>query len=336
MRNIIARSGQGLARIGIASMMLVVIVCMTPGTAAATGNQKTSPFTHSNCTPQITSVSSFAAKQTQNVRIKGTCFGVGNTFSNADSPYFKITINASEWAGCHIGAGEDDAVTCTVSSWTDNSITFSGFNGAYGQNNWVVNPGDDVTIKVWNARTSQGPGVCIVLAGGVGTNCKVTPSVTFANQNWNCLTAACTQRVKAGQKQPLYQCAEFVARSLAFEGLMPGLASDSPQSAYGSYQPGNGKTYNLLLINPKKGPNTLAVYLLDFGLAENIGQNLSSASTGDAVVLLNNGIPEHIVIITVLGSSTSSTFIDGHNTARHDFALSQEIVGFTSWYILHI
>lgn len=160
--------------------------------------------------------------------------------------------------------------------------------------------------------------------------------VTFANQNWNCATATCAQRVKAGQKQPAYQCAEFVARSLAYKGLLPGLASDSPQSAYGSYQPGNGKTYDLLLITPTSGLNTLADYLLDYGLAENIGQNLSSASVGDAVVFDDNGIPEHIVLITVMGASTSSTFIDGHNTARYHFALSNEIAGFNSWYILHI
>ena len=338
MRNRIAFFGQGVAHIGIASMMLIVMVCTTLGTAAAAGNQKTSLFTHSNCTPHITSVSSFAAEQTQNVNIKGSCFGVGNTYSNTDSPYFEISMNqssSSEWNACYTNGSGYDFVTCTVSSWTDNSITFSGFNGDYGQNNWVVNPGDDVTIQVWNAQTGQGPGICIALAGGSGTNCTVPPSVTFANQNWNCYTAACTQRVTAGQKQPLYQCAEFIARSLAYEGLMPGLASNSPQSAYGSYQPGNGKTYNLLLINPKKGSNTLAVYLLDFGLAQNIGQNLSGASAGDAVVLLNNGIPEHIVIITVLGSSTASTFIDGHNAARYHFALSREISGFSSWYILH-
>ncbi len=44
---------------------------------------------------------------------------------------------------------------------------------------------------------------------------NVTATVEFANDNWNCAVADCSSHVQEGQYQPNYQCAEFVARSLA-------------------------------------------------------------------------------------------------------------------------
>jgi hypothetical protein len=138
-----------------------------PGTGGNGGTQSSS-----SCIPHIISVSSFAAGQAQNVDIEGSCFGVNNAFSNGDSPYFKITINRStpsEWHACYTGDDPADSVTCNVSSWTNNSITFNGFTGAYGGGNWVVNPNDALTIDVWNPQKGQSPGECTVIAGTVGT-----------------------------------------------------------------------------------------------------------------------------------------------------------------------
>lgn len=126
----------------------------------------------SGCTPQITSISSFAAQQTQSVTIKGKCFGTGNTVSSSDTPYFKITTEpstASEWHACYTNDAPADFVTCNITSWTNTSITFSGFTGQYGQNGWVVNQGNTLLINVWNPQTNQGPGTCTVIAGTPGT-----------------------------------------------------------------------------------------------------------------------------------------------------------------------
>jgi hypothetical protein len=67
-------------------------------------------------------------------------------------------------------------------------------------------------------------------------------AVAYADSHWNCATAACTSRVPAGSGQNSFQYAEFVARSLAAEGKVPGLTSNSSQSAYGSYHARNGQT----------------------------------------------------------------------------------------------
>jgi len=172
-------------------------------------------------------------------------------------------------------------------------------------------------------------------------------AVTFANDNWACLTAACTTKVpKQGDAQPDYQCAEFVARSLAYPGYMPGLATDSSQSAYESYNPhlSNGRIYDLLAITPEISPTGygLQEYLLNSGFGTKIGTNLSEAVAGDMVVFMGtvkgvSGIvPAHTAIIVVKGSSTSKTLVDAHNDAAYKYPLSSEATGFDSWYIIHI
>lgn len=169
--------------------------------------------------------------------------------------------------------------------------------------------------------------------GGIA-RAATNPAVSFANTRWNCLTADCATRVKQGAAQPNYECAEFVARALAYADDMPGLNYYASQSDFEYYQPGDGKTYDLLLITPVSGYHTLADFLLDYGWG-NVGPHLNGAVAGDVVVFDDNGIPEHTVIISVMGASTSSTKIDAHNNARYDYPLSDEISGFDSWYILH-
>jgi len=46
-----------------------------------------------------------------------------------------------------------------VQSWTDTDITVKGFNGSYGQNGWLLNPGDEIEIAVWNPQSGVGPAV---------------------------------------------------------------------------------------------------------------------------------------------------------------------------------
>src|SRR5579884_3726643 len=69
--------------------------------------------------------------------------------------------------------------------------------------------------------------VLLVIAAGTfvllprGSAQAVNAAVAYADSHWNCATAACTSRVSAGSPQPSFQCAEFVARALAAEGLVP-------------------------------------------------------------------------------------------------------------------
>lgn len=166
------------------------------------------------------------------------------------------------------------------------------------------------------------------------------PAVAFANSHWNCTTAACTSRVGAGAAQSSYQCAEFVARSLATDGYIPGLKNNSSQSAYGSYKPGNGKTYDLLAITPGiagPGIGTLADFFTTYGYFRNVGKNVGNAVPGDMVVFMNSsGTPEHVVLIISSNYTIASIRIDAHNSARYNYPLSNEIAGFSNWYILHI
>jgi hypothetical protein len=125
------------------------------------------------CTPSISSVGSFTATGTQTVQISGSCFGTGNTSSGADTPYFRITDVTANWNACWTNDPGTDSITCSVSSWTNNEITFTGFNGGYGTGTWVVNSGDLIKIQVWNAQSGKGPATYEVTAGG-SADCCVT------------------------------------------------------------------------------------------------------------------------------------------------------------------
>jgi hypothetical protein len=186
------------------------------------------------------------------------------------------------------------------------------------------------------------------------------PAVAYANSHWNwtfynhATRQACTngdssgcfpaKNAAAGQFQPQFQCTEFVSRALAAEGFIPGRNANSAQTgknSFETYKPGNGKTYDLLLVTPDSTHHTLVQFLETFGYAKNVGHNLGNAEPGDMVVfndLGSNGKPvaAHIGLIVKKGKTTAATLIDAHNTARHNFSLKSEISGFSSWYILHI
>jgi Divergent InlB B-repeat domain/IPT/TIG domain len=98
------------------------------------------------CTPTITSVGTFSTSATQTVSILGDCFGTQSAISDGTTAYFRIGDNTESWAGCH----SSDSITCSISSWTGDSITFTGFSGSFGSGSYVIKSGDSLTINVWN------------------------------------------------------------------------------------------------------------------------------------------------------------------------------------------
>jgi hypothetical protein len=149
-------------------------------------------------------------------------------------------------------------------------------------------------------------------------------AVTFADANWNCATAACTSRVAAGAAQPNYECAEFVARSLAAEGKVPGLTSSSSQSAYGSYRAKNGQTYDLLWVGVDasgyndEGIPGLYQYLTQNGVGTNIGNTPSSAVPGDVTFHFEG--QGHTGLLVQTGSNPLADF---HNNARYHVSYTE-------------
>ena len=140
--------------------------------------------TGETCAPQITSVSAMAAAETQTVTITGTCFGTSNYQPEgySDSGSFAITDvdppnGGAWWQGCFQNNQSGfNYVTCNITNWSDTSITFSGFSGSYGTNDWSLTAGDAVVISVWDADTvgtgsPVGPANCIVTVGAGATDC---------------------------------------------------------------------------------------------------------------------------------------------------------------------
>jgi Putative peptidoglycan binding domain/Putative amidase domain len=143
-------------------------------------------------------------------------------------------------------------------------------------------------------------------------------AVAYADAHWNCATAACTSRVPAGSGQPNFQCAEFVARSLAAEGKVPGLTANSSQAAYGSYHARNGQTYDLLWVGVDasgyndEGIPGLYQYLTQNGVGTNIGNSPSRAAPGDVTFHFEG--QGHTGLLVQAGSNALADF---HNNARY-------------------
>jgi hypothetical protein len=136
------------------------------------------PPPNTACTPQITSVSAFAAGATPTVTIKGSCFGTNRTFSHTNTPYFLImddgtTDTPLNWGACYTNNDSThlvaDDVTCTILSWSQTSITFNGFGGKYGQHGQTVSSGDRLFIQVRNPQTDAQSSDCAVRAGTTST-----------------------------------------------------------------------------------------------------------------------------------------------------------------------
>jgi hypothetical protein len=118
-----------------------------------------------SCTPKINAVGSFHATAAQTVEITGSCFGTGNVSSGTDTAYFHINDLTAGWNACWTGDPDTDQVTCNLSSWANGEITFSGFTGVYGQNGWLISPGDQIEVQVWNPQSSENPATYTVVAG---------------------------------------------------------------------------------------------------------------------------------------------------------------------------
>jgi len=77
---------------------------------------------------------------------------------------------------------------------------------------------------------------------------RIAAALVFANSEVQCANPTCTIKTAIGNMQPNYKCAEFVARSLAAGGYVPGLdARTGPQMGGNSfsYYPWRGRPYSL-------------------------------------------------------------------------------------------
>ncbi len=145
--------------------------------------------------------------------------------------------------------------------------------------------------------------------------------VAFAEAHWSWTAWNDPTPVPAGSSQDEYQCAEFVARSMAAAGLIPGLSPDSPQNDYFNYTAPNGTTYDLLLISPLPQYHNIYDYLMDSGLGIDVGDDPADARPGDFVVtyLGTDGEASHMGVIATAPTGTTEATVDAHNNARHQY-----------------
>jgi hypothetical protein len=107
--------------------------------------------------PVVSSVSPILPEANQTIVILGRGLGRYTSFDNLDTPFLAIRNNTAHWAAGRIIPENQDEVTLNVARWTDSQIVVTGLAGAYGRNNWVLNPSDQIEIAVWNPQTGAGP-----------------------------------------------------------------------------------------------------------------------------------------------------------------------------------
>jgi eukaryotic-like serine/threonine-protein kinase len=134
-----------------------------PG-AGHSANGSPPPPAAGPCTPKINAAGRFGSTATQTVEITGGCFGTGKTAAGTDTAYFRVSDLTAGWNACWTGDPNTDFITCSLSSWTNQKITFSGFAGEYGQNGYVIADGDHIRIEVWNPQSGKGPAAYEVVA----------------------------------------------------------------------------------------------------------------------------------------------------------------------------
>ena len=107
--------------------------------------------------PEIRSVSLILPQPRQTIIIRGTGFGRHDPYRAGNTRYIAIRDETAHWAaGRKIPTNEDD-VTLDVVGWGDGEIVLDGFSGAYGQQGWKLNAGDQISILVWNPKSGAGP-----------------------------------------------------------------------------------------------------------------------------------------------------------------------------------
>lgn len=125
--------------------------------------------------------------------------------------------------------------------------------------------------------------------------------------------------------QPNFQCADYIARALTQDGLVPGLNSggvwgstpaSSSVSGYGNYKAANGKSYYLFNVGVP-GTAGLSTYLLDNNLATNVQQDITQAAPGDVVFIRENGASTYGHAMIIAAISGDFLVLDGHNSAQY-------------------
>jgi hypothetical protein len=130
--------------------------------------------------PVISCISEVLPEQTQTITISGSGFGAQSPYTG-DSPYIRVSDVTKGWNAGSTLDDPPDFVTLVVQSWTDSQIVIGGFAGDYGQNDWTLSTGDDVSFQVWNAQTDDGPAIEDVTVGSSEGN-VCTPACSIGSE----------------------------------------------------------------------------------------------------------------------------------------------------------
>jgi murein DD-endopeptidase MepM/ murein hydrolase activator NlpD len=143
--------------------------------------------------PTVTGVDvSWLSGQNASFTIHGSGFGTMSPYDGDDS-HLRIEEASGMWGAGWSGDG--DAVHVDVTSWTDNSITVANLSGMYGQNGWVLHPGDSMHVLAWNAQSGAGPTLFSFTMPAAPTNTPptVVPPAAPTNVTATAVSSTCVE-----------------------------------------------------------------------------------------------------------------------------------------------
>jgi hypothetical protein len=162
---------------------------------------------------EISSVGTISAKQTQSIVIVGHGFGTQNPF-NGTSAFLQIHDNTGNWDLGWSGDNDPNPVNVNVKLWNDTLILISGLTGAYGMDGRSLNPGDKLTVSVWNPQTGKGPATTNVVVLPVSQAIPSPPPPTLrtpSSTNGNTTAPSIT----SGKITPVAPASSFGSPSIA-------------------------------------------------------------------------------------------------------------------------
>jgi hypothetical protein len=72
-------------------------------------------------------------------------------------PYIAPHDATKGWTAGSSLQSPPDTVIFKVTSWPDKEIIIAGHSREFGDPRWTYTPGDEITVKVWNANSGRGP-----------------------------------------------------------------------------------------------------------------------------------------------------------------------------------
>jgi hypothetical protein len=266
---------------------------------------------------EITTVGRIYPQQGQSIVIVGHGFGTQNPF-NGTSAFLQIHDNTGNWDMGWSGNNDPNPVNVNVKLWNDTLILISGLTGAYGISGRSLNPGDNLTVSVWNPQTGKGPASTnVIVQEGPQQASQSTPSVQSVIPSQTSVADNHVYPVTVTVKNTGSSAGNFDIQLVdtASEGGWPVL-TPAPTPTNVNFSVGQTQTFTFYVIPKSVGTHSFSGQARVNGHLLWDGSSLQSANVvagsingvnhGTVIASISSILPQQMQAITISGSGFGS------------------------------